>query len=135
MSAAIKAVRALLIADAPLTAVVPAARITAGEIDQDTGWPAIVLVHQYTERAGNLAYEVGQELLRTSVEVIPLAKGYGQMADLATLIEAACHGKRGTFDGVTVSQCLRISAGADEFFDEQGLWARPIVFQVVYPRP
>lgn len=135
MSAAIGAVRAMLTADAALTAQVPATRITAGEVAQDTAWPAIVLMHQYTERQPTMAVSVGEEHLRTEIEVMPIAQGYAAMDAIVQLIEGACNGMRGTYGGVSVYSTLRTSIGADEFFDEQGLWARPVVIQVVYTRP
>jgi hypothetical protein len=135
MSAAVKAVRAILGAHAPLTAVVPATRMTAGEIPQDTAWPVILLLHQATSREAEIAYQAGEEKLATLVTVIPLAEGYAQMSSITDLIVNACNGARGTFDGVSVYSCLRESIGNDEFFDERGLWSRPLVLRVLYVRP
>jgi Protein of unknown function (DUF3168) len=135
MSVALGALRAMLVADAAVIAAVPADRIVAGEIQQDTLWPVIALVHSSTQREGNLAVAVGEELLSSSIEVLPLAEGYAQMSSLVQLIEAACHGKRGMWGGVSVAQSLRVAQGQDDFFDEQGVWARPVVFQLIYTRP
>lgn len=134
MSTPLRALRAMLIAHAGVTATVPASRIVAGEIPQDTTWPVIALVHGSTQRHGNAAVESGAELLRSTVEVMPIVPGYAALDALVAQIESACHGQRGTFDGVLVQQCLRESIGRDEFFDEQGLWARLVVFSLIYTR-
>lgn len=135
MSDIIGSLRAMLLEDTALTAQVPATRIVAGELPQDVVFPAIVLMHQFTRRHGNQAIGQGTELLETALTVQTPAAGYAQMASLVALVEVACHGKRGTYNGIVVQQCLRVETGEDFFLDEMGLWVRPIVIQLIYTRP
>jgi len=120
MSAAVAAVRALLVANASLTATVPATRIMAGVLPQGTTVPAIglTLISRTTARdpvAGNAA-----NLYTSRVQVTVLAGTYAALRAAVTLVLAALPRSRGTYGGAKVD-ALMFDAEGPEFMTDEGI--------------
>lgn len=114
----VKAVRYLLANNAPLIAVVPASRISAGALPQGTALPAISVTHVSTVRRHMVAQTV--EMCTSRVQVTVMASTYPLLKSTQALVRAALPRSRGTVNGVRVDSILTDADGPD-FTDEAGL--------------
>lgn len=113
----VKVVRALLVADAALASVVPAARIMAGHIPQGATLPAVAVSHVSTVR-----YQPGATALKTSrVQVTVMATSYPQQKSVLALVVAALPKTRGTVAGVEVDSITPDIEGPDQSDADTGI--------------
>lgn len=129
MTAAV--VRALLVADVALGAVVPPARIVAGLLPQGVALPALAIeeissVPQPTIDAQAYA------LMRTRVQVTVSAANYPQQKAVATLARAACEYHRGVIAGQTVASIVLESTGPDLRDGDAQIFQQPLDFIVIH---
>ncbi|MFA5900350.1 MAG: DUF3168 domain-containing protein [Hyphomicrobium sp.] len=114
----VKVIRYLLANNAPLIAVVPAAKIMAGMIPQGTALPAIAVSHV----SGVWRQEISQQSrqCRARVQVTVMAATYPQQKQIIGLIRTAIPRTRGTINSVNVESILREPDGPDFRDDEIG---------------
>lgn len=108
---AVAIVRALLVGHAPLTAIVPAARIVAGDVNLDAlpaiGIREISAVEQDTvSRAGN-------SLIRARVQVTVYAESYPQQKTILRTTKLGAGVFTGQVAGYAVRSVLREAVGPD----------------------
>lgn len=120
----------LLKAHAPLTAVVPAARIMGGDLPQGTPVPAISVSHV----SGVWGKQLGQQSrdCTARVQVTVKAANYPQQKQLLPLVRAAVPRTHGTVAGVVVDSITRDADGPDFRDDEAGIYLQTQDFFVKY---
>lgn len=115
-----------------LLAVVPLARMYAGEIPLNSVLPAIafneVSTVENTTIDGNAAYA----LVTGRVQVTVAAKDYPSVKNIITLIRKACNYQRGTIAGYTVSAIMRDVIGPDFRDSDAGILYQSIDFKIIY---
>lgn len=107
----VKVIRHLLANNAPLTAVVDAAKIVADEIPQGAPMPAILVEHI----SGVWGEEISKQsnFCRARVQVTVMAASYAQKKQIMRLVREAVPRSGGTIAGVAVDSILREPDGAD----------------------
>lgn len=119
MAEPIAAVRALLLADTAVTALVPAARINTPRRPQaESALPALVLQHisRVTDPAVGAAMQ--PRYSRSRVQVTALAADYPSLVALTAAVDLALTYKAGTFAGVQVTTIERDLVGPDRVADD-----------------
>ena len=113
-------VRHLLVNAAAVTAVVPAARIMAGDLPLKTAMPAITITQISGMPRLTLAMTEPNRLHTDRVQVTVLVKGpeqggegYPILRTILGLVLAACPNQNGTVNGVTVDSILPDIEGPD----------------------
>lgn len=124
----VKVIRHLLTNSAPLIAVVPAARIIAGDIPQGTTMPAIGITHV----SGVWDSEISAQGTgcRARVQVTVMGADYPQQKQIMRLARAAVPRTRGTIAGVVVDSILREPDGPDFGADDAGICMQTQDFMV-----
>lgn len=125
----VTAVRYLLATNANLIAVVPATRIMAGALPQDTAAPAISITHVSTVRRNLVA--ASTRLCTSRVQVTVIASTYPTQKSILTSVRAALPRSRGTVNGVSVDSILLDNEGPD-FSDEAGLFMGSADYSVTF---
>jgi hypothetical protein len=131
MAEALAAVRALLVADATVASLVPAARIQALRRPQgDSALPAIVLqqVSRVTDPAVGAALQ--PRYSRSRIQATLLAADYPGLVALCTAVDLALTYRAGTFGGVIVTTIERELVGPDLVDDDTGTPYRQVDFMV-----
>lgn len=129
---AIKVIRALLAAHAPLLALVPAARIVAGTVRQGTPLPAIGLAE--ISRVELPTVSLGQRAVQVTarVQVTVHAATY---PDQKAVLQAARLGPgphTGTVAGIEVRSVMRDVVGPDMADDEAEIYQQSRDFKVIF---
>ena len=127
-----KAIYSLLKNYAPLTAIVPVAKIFASIIPQDAVLPAIAYSHISTVENTTIDAQSAYALVTSRIQVSVATKDYAQLKDLLALIRKACNYNRGTINGVIVASIVRELLGPDMRDDESKIYFQSIDFRVVY---
>ncbi len=134
-------IRALLVAAAPVTNVVPAPRIMAGDLPINTAMPAIAITQvSGTERLTISMVEtprmhterVQVSVLLKNTSATPVGTGYPGVKALLALVLAACPNQHGTMAGVDVDSILPDQVGPDLQDDVTGLISQSHDFIVKY---
>lgn len=110
---AVKVIRYLLANNANLTAVVPAARIMAGEIPLNAVLPAIAVNEISTVERSTVAMNAATVLATSRVQVTVMSKTYDEQKSILALVRKACPVSRGTVNGVAVDSIIPDIAGPD----------------------
>jgi hypothetical protein len=119
---AVKAVRYLLAHNAGLTGVVPAARIAAGTLPQNTAMPAVVVSHVSTVRRNTVSGAETSQFCTGRVQVSVKAATYASMRQVLDLVIAALPRSRGTVNGVKVDAVMLDTEGPDFSDEESGIF-------------
>lgn len=129
---AIKVIRALLVAHAPVLALVPAGRIVAGTVPQGMPLPAIGLTEiSRTELpTASLVQRAVQVTARVQVTVHAASYPDQKAVLQAARLGAGAH--TGTVAGVTVRSVMRDVVGPDMSDDDAGLYQQSRDFKVVF---
>lgn len=130
-------VRYLLANNAPMIAVVPAARIKAGILPVDTVLPAISVTIVSAVRRNTVAMTEAKALVTERVQVTLHVKqsdrggaDYGGLVTAMRLIRQACPNQRGTINGVEVVGVLPDIEGPDLEAIDEGILARSQDFMI-----
>lgn len=127
----VKIVRALLVAHAPLTAIVPAARIAGGVIPEGTPAPVLAI----TEVVGidrNLMSPGATRHVFDRVQVTIIAVNYAQQKALLALVRKACADQTGAIAGID-SVTVHTDGKGPDFNDAQaGFYMQTQDFRVWY---
>lgn len=126
----VKAIRHLLISHAPLTAVVPVARIVAGNLPVGCSIPAVSIAHISGVPGSEISQQSPDKTARVQVTV--KAANYPQQKQLIDLVCAAVPRTRGLIAGVQVESILRGSDGPDFSDDELQIYMQTQDFLVKY---
>jgi hypothetical protein len=131
---------ALLKANTPVTAVVPAARIMAGDAPIDTPKPLIVVTQiSSVPEGGQIRRNEPNRVHSDRVQVSYLfdgpqadrsGTGYPGLAAMSRLVLAACPSQRGTINGVAVNSIESAGEGPDLSDAATGLYSRSRDFLV-----
>lgn len=124
------AITYLLMNNAPLIAVVPAARIAAGVIPQGTALPAIEVSHLSGTWRSEISAQSGY--CSAHVQVTVLASSYAQQKQIMALVRAAVPRTRGVINGINVDCILRDSDGPDFRNDDTGIYMQTQDFFVKF---
>lgn len=131
----VKIVRALLAANAALTAVVPGLRIFAGRIPQGAALPAIC-VNTVSSVERHRVKDAGGVILVTSrTQVTVQSTSYPVQKDVIRLIGLAIKGGRRVVGGVTVADIQRDIVGPDLSDPATELYQQSRDFRVKYFQP
>lgn len=130
-----KVIYSLLKNYAPLTAIVPVAKIYAGVIAQEAVLPAIAYSHVSTVENTTIDANAAFALVTSRIQVSVATKDYPQLKDIISLVRKACNYSRGTINGVIVSSIVRELVGPDFRDDESKVYFQSIDFRVVYHEP
>jgi hypothetical protein len=129
----VKAIRALLAAAADVTARVPADRIVAGGVKEDTALPALGLTEVSSVPVGAFDAQAEYSVVTSRVQVTVMVErsGYPEMKALLDLVRRACNFQRGQLAGVDVISVVRDTVGPD-LEDMAGNHFQSIDFKVTY---
>ena len=125
------AVRALLVADIRVTALVPEARIAAGSLPQGTVMPAISLMSvSSTDR--NVPAPGAKRRVTERVQVTVLARTYPETKSIIAAVRAAAADQMPAIDGLTDVTVHTDSAGPDFLDEETGILMQTQDFRVSF---
>lgn len=125
------AVRALLVADIRVTALVPEARIAAGSLPQGTVMPAISLMSvSSTDR--NVPSPGAKRRVTERVQVTVLARTYPEAKAILAAVRAAAADQMPMIDGLTDVTVHTDSAGPDFLDEETGIHMQSQDFRVAF---
>lgn len=132
---AVKAIRALLVAASPITAICPAARIISGVVPQGTAMPAISLLHVSTVPFARMDAQAEFNIVTSRVQVTIMASSYPGVKPLLDAVRKACNYQRGVLAGVDVVSIVRDTVGPDFSNDEASIYYQTIDFKVTFHEP
>jgi len=135
---AVAIVRALLAAHAPLTSLVPAARIYAGAAPQGTELPLVSVTRVYGDEISTIARRQAGKTMRTRVQVTVLAKDPGGYAASDKILKAAALGAgvhTGTVLSYSVKAILPMGEGPDLPVGDDKIHEKSRDFMVTYSEP
>ena len=124
------AIRALLMAHAPLTAVVPSTRILPGLIPLDTPLPAIA--YNFISGVPSKSIDMSTQIVRARIQVTVQTTSYAQQKQIIGLIQDACDAKQGTIAGFHIDSVLADITGPDLRDDDAGLFMQTTDFIVKF---
>jgi hypothetical protein len=124
------AIRALLIAHAPLLVEVPAARILPSMIPLGTTLPAIA--YNFISGVPHKGIDMSTHLVRARIQVTVQAKNYVQQKQVIELIKTACDAKQGTIATYHIDSVLHDLDGPDLRDDDAGIHMQTVDFIVKY---
>lgn len=105
--------RALLVADAAMSAAVPAARIFTGAIPLNTPLPAISITQTSGSQRNTVAMTEAKRLVTERVQVTVCAKSYPSQKALLALVRAALPLSRAVINGFDCDSVLPGPEGPD----------------------
>ena len=129
---AVKVIRALLAAHAPVLALVPAARIVAGTVPQGTLLPAIGLTE--ISRVELPTVSLGQRAVQVTarVQVTVHASTYPEQKAVLQAARLGPGANTGTVAGVEVRSVMRDVVGPDMKDDAAEIYQQSRDFKVVF---
>lgn len=132
-------VRALLVTHAPLTALVPAARIIAGIIPQNTTLPAISITEiSSNPKITTTRRATATEPMESRVQVTVLTKGENAYRQLKAILHAAKLGKgvhTGVIAGFDVNSVMPVNVNPEIPPADDGIYEQSRDFMVVFAEP
>lgn len=129
---AVKVMLALLVADAPVLALVSAARIVAGVLPQGTALPAIAITEVSTIELPRVDANSPTTLADSRVQVTLIATSYPLQKQLLNAVRRACNYKRGSIAGITVVSVRRAGNGPDFNDADTGFYMQTVDYTVIY---
>lgn len=123
----------LLTHDSNLNAVVPVAKVYAGDIPLNTALPAISVMHISGVSRKTVAMS-GTKLITDRVQVTVNAKTYASQKSILRLIEAACPLSRGTINGIACDSVLPDIEGPDLSMPDAEIYEQSLDFIVRFTR-
>lgn len=131
----VKAIRALLVAAAPVTAICPAGRIMAGVIPQDIALPALSITEVSQVPISRIDAQASHNLVVSRVQVTVMAESYPQVKPLLDAARKACNYQRGIIADVDIVSIVRESVGPDFSNDAASVHFQSIDFKITYHEP
>jgi hypothetical protein len=130
----VKAIYALLLADAAVLARVSVDSIAAGDVEADAKLPAIGITEVSLVGIGAIDAQAEHSLVTSRVQVTVVAKDYPATQSVIGLVRRACNFHRGQIGGVDVVSVVRDTVGPD-LTDAAGNPVKSIDFKVTYHEP
>lgn len=127
-----KIIRALLVANAPVLALVPAVSIVAGELPQGTVLPAIGITEVSTVELPRVDAYSQYTLVDARVQVTLIAATRPAQRQLRDAVRKACNYQRGSIAGATVVSVRRIGNGPDFNDPDTGFYMQTVDYSVIY---
>lgn len=127
----VSVIGALLNGYTPLTDIVPAARIKAGDLPQGVSLPALA-VTSVSGSDTNMLSTGAKRRVRERVQVTVLAPNYRTKASVMRLVKLACADKRGDIADVFEASVLTDGAGPDFMSDDATIWMSTQDFSVSF---
>lgn len=127
----VAAVRQVLIADAALTALVPATRIAAGVLPLDTALPAISIM-SVSANDLNIPSPATTRQVNERVQVTVMAAGYLSQKAVMRAVRHAAADTRPTVSGIVNVTIHTISAGPDFMDEAASIYLGSQDFRVIY---
>lgn len=128
-------IRALLAANAALTAAVPASQIYSGPVPNGTALPAIGVVEIVTTEVPHIDGTAPTTIVDGHAEITVAAADYPTLKAVLALARKACNYKSGAIAGFTVIQIRRMSNGPDFIDVASEVCFQSITFSVLYHEP
>lgn len=128
-------IRALLVADAALTAVVPAARIYPSHVPVGAARPAIAFALVAGQRLPRINGQEATHMQRSRVSVEIEATDYVTLKSLRSKVIKACEFKAGTIAAVLVHVVQFAGEGGDDFDVAQEVYSEAVDFYVYFEAP
>ena len=128
----VKVIRALLVANSNLVAVVPSTRIIAGVLPQSTVVPALCVTEISTLELPNIDAQATKSLVSARVQVTIFSSNYATQKQVLDLVRKACNYERGNIASTEVVSVQRLHNGPDFHDLETGLFMQSIDFKVIF---
>lgn len=132
---AVSILRAVLVANAPLTSVVPVTEIISGIIPQGTPLPCLALTDVVGTEVPTIDASSPDVLVDKRVQVTVMSANYVQKKQIIELVRKAANYQRGELDGFKVVSIRRVLEGPDFSATEIGVEMQSIDFSVVFYEP
>lgn len=129
---AVAILRALLVAHAPVTAQVPAARIYAGAAPQGAVLPAISLTEISSNEESTVNRERPKTLVRSRVQVTILAANYPQMKALLLAAKLGAGNHTGLIGAYEVNSVRPESVNPEMPVEDDGIYEQSRDFMVTF---
>ncbi len=127
--------RALLVANAPLAAVVAPEKIFFGAVKQGTVLPALVLNTISSVERKRVRDEGAFSLVTSRTQVTVKAKSYAEQKEVLRLLGLAVKGGRRVVAGVLVANAERDIVGPDLSDGDAGIFEQTQDFRLIYYQP
>ena len=125
-------IRAILVANAALTARIPAGRIRLGALPLGLDLPAIGITSVSGVPRNTLSMAEPQRLVRERIQVTVYGKTYPELDQAARLVPQAVKSARGTVAGLLVRAVIPDIIGPDIEHIDPVIFARSFDFHVFY---
>lgn len=129
---AVKVMRALLLAHAPLVALVAAENVMAGTIPQGAVLPAIGIKEIGSSELATVSLGQAAVLVTARVQVTVLAKSYPAVKALLQAAKLGAGAHTGMVAGVQVRSVIRDAVGPDLSDDDAGIYEQSRDFKVAF---
>jgi len=128
----VSVIRRLLVADAALTAVVPSARIFAGDVPLGTGLPAIAIFDTSDVPRNTISMKEVKRKAFGRVQVTVYTATYPQKKAILKLVRQAARNQYGVVGSTMVLSVLPDIVGPDLDDDEAKIYTQSRDFKVTY---
>ena len=128
----LKIIRALLVANSALIALVPSARVIAGVLPQATALPAIAVTEVSATEIDRIDAQATHTMVTARVQVTVFATTYPTQKTILDAARKACNYQRGTVASITVVSVRRGSNGPDFNDPDTGFFMQSVDFLVTY---
>lgn len=133
---AVAIIQALLKAHAPLTALLPAARVIAGKIPANVPLPAISVSEVDGDEIGTVARLNTASTIKARVQVTVVAESYGAQKALMHAIKLGAGVHRAVVAGYQTLSVLPAGTGPDmNNLDNDGIYEQSRDFLVTFVEP
>ena len=129
---AVKVMKALLLAHAPLVALVAAENVMAGTIPQGAVLPAIGIKEIGSSELATVSLGQAAVLVTARVQVTVLAKSYPAVKALLQAAKLGPGAHTGMVAGVRVRSVIRDAVGPDLSDDDAGIYEQSRDFKVTF---
>lgn len=129
---AVRVIRALLIAHAPVVALVPPERIVGGDLAQGTPLPAITLSEASRVEMSTVSLAQRAVQVTARVQVTVHAQSYSQQKALLQAAKLGPGAHTGAVDGVQVRSVMRDVVGPDMKDAAASIYEQSRDFKVVF---
>nr|WP_308937376.1 hypothetical protein [Duganella sp. CY15W] len=122
----------MLVADAAVTALVPAAKVVLGTIKQGTVLPAISVKHISTMPMAAIDAQADFSLVSSRVQVTVETKDRVTLDAVLEVVRKCCNYQRGIIAGLTVVSVVRDLLGPAPDDNDAGIYDQTIDFRITY---
>lgn len=128
---AVKAIRALLVAHAPVAAIV-GSRVFSGKVEEGTQYPYL-FIHEVDRNERSTTSLAGSSVLVTArVQVTAFARSYGECKTLLQAAKLGAGAHTGVIAGVAVRSITRSTVGPDFYIADVKSYEQSRDFMIVF---